>query len=476
MPRLRPLLPGLLATLCALVSAVTVFADVPAPPSAAPVNAPITPAATVPITPPAAPAPSPTKIQRADYSLTPAVFFGDTFPAPRLSKPAEIEALLGPVTLTPRYFNAAQQEVTAPADPGRYGVVYEIKPLNGGPALTRCQTLYKLPQALDWRTQRLGFDTVSLPPELALDPAAVRNHQPDFNDLFNDAWRAQLAAAPDTAVVLASIADEASSRASSSSASSSSAAPLTARDNAWRRDQDWWYPLRKKLGLWTQYDHVVYTPDDYAADPSKRWPVLLFLHGSGDGETREALHKWGPPHQIAQGRKFPFILVAPRSPPGPTQWWYAPQLGELLDDIEKNYRVDKDRIYVTGLSMGGYGTWRLASEFPHRFAAIAPICGGWDETEAPRLAHLPVWAFHGDQDKSVPVEYTLTMIDALKKAGANPRLTIYPGVGHNCWEPAYSGQELYDWLLAQHRPALTVPETAPDTRSATPPPPAGTAR
>ena len=440
--------------LAALAFPAAAIADTPPPPSiAAPAASSAAPA---PATPPAAP--SPAKINRADYSLTPAVFSGDTFPEPRLAKPAEIEALLGPVTLTPRYFNAAQQEVVAPAGPGRYGVVYEVKPVNGGDVITRVQTLYKLPRAVDWRTARPGFDAVSLPSELALDPAAVRNHQRDLNDLLNDAWRTQLAASPDAAVVLAAIAADTPATGSAAV----TASPVSARDNAWRRDQDWWYPLRKKLGLWTQYDHVVYTPEGYDTDPAQRWPLLLFLHGSGDGTNREVLHKWGPPRQIAQGRKFPFILVAPRSPPGPTQWWYAPQLGELLDDIAAKYRVDKDRIYVTGLSMGGYGTWRLASEFPNRFAAIAPFCGGWDETEAPRIAHIPVWAFHGDQDKAVPVEFTLRMIDALKKAGAEPRLTIYPGVSHNCWEPAYSGQELYDWFLS-HR--LSAPASRPPVPS-----------
>jgi predicted peptidase len=126
-------------------------------------------------------------------------------------------------------------------------------------------------------------------------------------------------------------------------------------------------------------------------------------------------------------------------------------LGALLDEIEAKYRVDKDRIYVTGLSMGGSGTWRLAAEFPDRFAAIAPFCGGANVTEASRIAHLPTWAFHGDQDKPVPVDYTLRMIEALKKAGGHPRMTIYPGVGHVCWEEAYGGQEFYDWLLAQRR-------------------------
>ncbi|MDF3059715.1 MAG: phospholipase/carboxylesterase [Rariglobus sp.] len=384
--------------------------------------------------------PDSTKINRADYTLTPAVFSGNMFPEARLAKAAEIEKLLGPVTIHPRYFDAGQQEVTTPVAPGRYGVVYEIKPL-AGPAVLRYQTLFKLPQEINWRTARMEFPAIELPREMGLDPANVRRHVKDFEWLFNDTWRTQLAETAESAIVLAAIAD-----------ATPGSSPATARDHAWRRNQDWWHQLRKKLGQWEQYDHVVHTPEGYGEDREKRWPLVLFLHGSGDGENRQILQKWGPPRQQALGRKFPFILVAPRSPAGQWQGWYAPQLGALLDDIEANYRVDKNRIYVTGLSMGGSGTWRLASEFPDRFAAIAPFCGGGNESEAPRIAHIPTWAFHGDQDKAVPVEYTLRMIEAVKKAGGQPRMTIYPGVGHVCWEEAYGGQEFYDWLLAQRRP------------------------
>lgn len=389
--------------------------------------------------------PDSTKINRADYTLTPAVFSGDSFPLPRLAKPVEIEKLLGTVTIEARYFDAGQQEVTTPAKPGRYGVVYEIKPLNG-PAVRRYQTLFRLPKDINWRTARMEFTAIEMPAEIGLDSQAVRDHVKDLGGLFSDAWREQIVESPGGALVLAAIFE-----------ATPDANPVTARSNAWRCNQDWWYQLRKKLGLWEQYDHVVHTPENYEADPGKRWPLVLFLHGSGDGESRQILQKWGPTRQLAQGRKFPFILLAPRSPAGPWQSWYAPQLGELLDEVEAKYRVDKDRIYVTGLSMGGSGTWRLASEFPDRFAAIAPFCGGWDETEAPRIMHIPTWTFHGDQDKAVPVEYTLRMVAALKEAGGQPRMTIYPGVGHVCWEEAYSRQEFYDWLLAQRRATAKNP-------------------
>ena len=378
---------------------------------------------------------------RLDYTLSPAVFSSSTFPAPKLVKAADIEKALGPVTLTVRYFDSAQNEVKTAEKPGRYGVIYDIKPANA-PAIRRYQTLFRTPQEINWRTAEIDFDRISLPAGLGLDPDTARVYHKNLGEVFADAWHANFTDSSENSIVLAGIYE-----------TPPGCGPVTGRNDAWRRDQDWWYSLRKKTGDWRQYDHLVQTPPGYDQDPAKKWPLVLFLHGSGEGESRESLRKHGPPKEVAAGRQFPFILVSPRSPPGSWQWWNVNQLGELLDDIEAKYRVDPDRVYVTGLSMGGYGTWRLASEFPNRFAAIAPFCGGWDEAEAPRIAHIPVWAFHGDKDPSVPVEYTLKMVAALKAAGGNPRMTIYPGVGHACWEEAYGGQEFYDWLLSQRRPA-----------------------
>lgn len=383
--------------------------------------------------------PDPVKIARADYSLVPAVFSGNAFPELRLSKPADVENLLGPVTLSLRYFGADQREVTAPSRPGRYGVVYEIRPSTGAPII-RHQTLFRLPSDIDWQASPLSFASILFPAETGLTSAGQSRHSRDLAYLFNNAWRTHLATTPDVATVLAAIHE-----------AGPDDEPATSRTSAYRLNRDWWTRLRQQLGQWEQYDHVVHSPAGYDADSEKRWPLVLFLHGSGDGENRRILQKWGPTRQISQGRQFPFILVAPRSPSGPWQGWDAPQLGALLDEIETKYRVDKNRVYVTGLSMGGFGTWRLASEFPERFAALAPFCGGADVNEAHRVAHIPTWAFHGDRDTAVPVYHTLRMIEAIRKAGGDPRMTIYPGVGHQCWEEAYSGQEFYDWLLSHRR-------------------------
>lgn len=127
------------------------------------------------------------------------------------------------------------------------------------------------------------------------------------------------------------------------------------------------------------------------------------------------------------------------------------ELVALIDDIGSKYKVDPDRIYVTGLSMGGFGSWRLAAYAPERLAAIAPICGGGETYWTKQFFHLPVWAFHGAKDTGVPLERTQSMIDALKKNGGDPKLTVYPEAGHDSWTETYDNPEFYEWLLMQKR-------------------------
>jgi len=126
-------------------------------------------------------------------------------------------------------------------------------------------------------------------------------------------------------------------------------------------------------------------------------------------------------------------------------------LDELLKLTCATYAVDEKRIYLTGLSMGGFGTWEMATRWPYRFAAIAPICGGGERHWTKRFAHVPVWAFHGAKDRLIPPERSQAMVDALKKHGGNPKLTLYPEAEHDSWTATYDNPELYDWLLQQKR-------------------------
>ncbi len=205
-------------------------------------------------------------------------------------------------------------------------------------------------------------------------------------------------------------------------------------------------------------NYLLYLPENY--DQQENWPVLLFLHGSGErGNDLEKVKVHGPPKLIEQGREFPFIVISPQCPEG--YWWEPIELVALLDEIERKYKADKKRVYVTGLSMGGFGTWRLAAYAPERIAAIAPICGGGEPYWARRIGPIPVWAFHGAKDTGVPPERSLVMIDALKKVKANPRfkaannptpkITIYPEAKHDSWTETYNNPELYKWFLQQKK-------------------------
>ena len=198
-----------------------------------------------------------------------------------------------------------------------------------------------------------------------------------------------------------------------------------------------------------EMDYLLSLPKDYKKKES--WPLMVFLHGSGErGDNLDLVKKHGPPMLIAAGKEFPMIVVSPQCPKEKS--WEPMVLSALLDDLERKYKVDPDRIYLTGLSMGGFGTWRMAAYAPSRLAAIAPICGGAEIHTAKRIAKLPIWAFHGAKDKGVPVELSQSMIEAVKKQGGDPKLTIYPNAEHDSWTETYNNPEFYEWLLAQKRP------------------------
>ena len=207
-------------------------------------------------------------------------------------------------------------------------------------------------------------------------------------------------------------------------------------------------PAHLEVQIRYETDYLLYLPKDY--DKQEKWPLMLFLHGAGErGTELDKVKVHGPPKLIAAGKEFPFIVVSPQCPP--EQWWNIDVLLALLDDIEKNYKVDKERIYVTGLSMGGFGTWSLAARAPERFAALAPICGGGEPYWAERFSHVPIWVFHGAKDEAVPLVRSEQMVAALKKENAEPRFTVYPEAKHDSWTETYDNPELYEWLLKQTR-------------------------
>lgn len=202
--------------------------------------------------------------------------------------------------------------------------------------------------------------------------------------------------------------------------------------------------------------YLLYLPKGY--EQKSAWPLVLFLHGAGErGDNLEIVKQHGLPILIAEGKQFPFIVVAPQCPA--SQSWETFELTALLDEIVEKYKVDRDRIYVTGLSMGGFATWALAARTPNRFAAILPICGRGDPSQAKRMIHIPVWAFHGAKDPLVPLNMSQKMVDALKKNGGNAKLTVYPEAGHDSWTETYANPQIYEWLLEQKRSSAKQQDT-----------------
>lgn len=217
--------------------------------------------------------------------------------------------------------------------------------------------------------------------------------------------------------------------------------------------------LEKKVTTEVSLNYLLFLPTGYSKNGSKEWPLIFFLHGAGErGNNVWKVATHGPPKNVSAEADFPFIVVSPQCPEG--QIWSNDSLLALLDDIIAQEKVDRSRIYLTGLSMGGYGTWNLGATHPDRFAAIAPICGGGnlisvllsDREKVKDLKSLGIWAFHGGKDPVVPLQESQRMVDAVRRAGASDvKLTVYPEAGHDSWTEAYKDPELYKWFLAHQR-------------------------
>ena len=197
------------------------------------------------------------------------------------------------------------------------------------------------------------------------------------------------------------------------------------------------------------YAYQLFIPRGLATTGERKWPMMIFLHGSGErGDDIGKVKVHGPPKIADRNPDFPFILVSPLLPAD--QDWDLAKLDAILDLMIATLPIDKSRVYLTGLSRGGHAAWRWTAAEPQRFAAVAPVAGRGDPAMACTLKDKPVWAFHGDRDDTVPPEGSFVMVRAIRACGGNPRLTIYPDLGHNAWDPAYDDPALYLWLLSQH--------------------------
>ncbi|MBN2279542.1 MAG: prolyl oligopeptidase family serine peptidase [Candidatus Marinimicrobia bacterium] len=207
--------------------------------------------------------------------------------------------------------------------------------------------------------------------------------------------------------------------------------------------------FKKTLKKEIMVNYLIHLPENYKKD-GQSFPMLVFLHGAGErGNDIEKVKAWGPPKIAENDKSFPYVLVSPQCPEG--DWWSNPSQLEnlyvLITAVMENYNVDKSKVYLTGLSMGGYGTWALAIQHPELFAAIAPICGGGQPRMTRNLVDIPTWVFHGAKDTVVPINESENMVNALKKFGGNVKFTVFPEATHNSWTQAYNETDLLTWFL-----------------------------
>jgi predicted peptidase len=213
--------------------------------------------------------------------------------------------------------------------------------------------------------------------------------------------------------------------------------------------------LTHKVSDQQSVPYLLYLPKDLDAKAGKKWPVILFLHGRGESRgPLSIVAKWGPPRMAERGDNLPYIVISPQCPAS-SRWTADEQQAgvlNLLDHISEKYPVDTSRIYLTGLSMGGYGSWKLAADHGQRFAAVAPVCGKGNPADGEKLKDLPIWVFHGTEDHAVAYQHSVDMVEAIEKAGGKKvRFTSMKHVGHNCWSAAYATPELYQWFDKHRR-------------------------
>ena len=198
--------------------------------------------------------------------------------------------------------------------------------------------------------------------------------------------------------------------------------------------------------------YVEYLPKDY--DPAKEYPLVLFLHGAGERvqDPHQAMFHGYMKYVREQGKEYPFIFIAPQCI-GNAYWGsYTESLSAFLDYILETYAVDRRRVYLTGLSMGGTGTWMFAMARPNTFAALMPVCGSGIYWNVANLLKTPIYMVHGDCDTCVPISNSVEMLTSINSRGGNAKLKICYGVGHDAWNYAYTDDSLLEWMLSQRLP------------------------
>jgi len=375
-----------------------------------------------------------------DYRFANYVFSTTKFPWGYLVDGRVIRRCLFPVTVTTTFYDAQYNEVKEAEQPGRYGAVVKIAFL-GGVVEHRFITLYRTPEPVFWGDGSTPA-TVSaqLPPGTGLDPAVLQKQASEIGDAINWGFFGEGDVSSNLAVILAGLSE-----------TSPNDPPAVDRTNVESRDANWWFELRRRLGLVKPYAYLVDLPRGYDADPARKWPLILYLHGGAEaGNDLSLVRNSGLAGEIAKGRQVPAIVVSPQSPAG--QEWNYRILNLLLDEVCAKYRVDPDRVDLAGVSMGGDGVWAFALAHPERFAAVVAVAGESDPPDCARLRDVPIWDFQGEKDPIVPTTNPIAVVNAVRQFGGHAHLTLYPDAGHSdAWARAFADDDLYKWLLAQKR-------------------------
>jgi pimeloyl-ACP methyl ester carboxylesterase len=325
--------------------------------------------------------------------------------------------------------------VTRADKPGRYGAVVTMK--FGFDVQHRFVTLFRTPAKISWSD---APDTYLV--RLGLDPAVLENQHGEISAAMKKNLIDGGNAAANFAILLAGLSE-----------TTPADPPAVARTDVFARDAAWWDGLREKLGLAQHYPVQVYLPHDYEADPAKKWPLIYYLTTYAEsGTDLLRVRQCSLGLVLEHGKQIPAIVIAPQCPLG--EEWNAKALSVLLDEMIAKYRIDPDRISLTG----GGEVWTFAQAYPERISAIAPIGGDTDPADAARLKDIPVWAFHGSGDVVTPITVTTNMLDAIRQAGGHTHLTTAKGDG-DIWDEVYATEPIYTWLISQKRgqPEVMVP-------------------
>ena len=377
-------------------------------------------------------------IKYAEVAADRFVFTGKDLPPCDFAQPTRVEQLGGRYTAETTYYDRDLRMVTSAENPGRYGAIVRSRTRHAG-TITRYVTLYRadgeLPGTSRIRRSQPWDIGGSLPEALGIPNEVLQRQAGLVSSGLTELIVGSFSRDAASAVVLAGLRE---------------IAPDAVGASVWHADERWWYQLRKRIGDLEPLKYLVFLPEGYEENGDEAWPLLMFLHGAGErGDDLERVKVHGPPKVAAAGGDVPFIIVAPQCPLD--TWWSVWQVRDLLDEVRAHHRVDDSRLYLTGLSMGGFGTWKMIAEFPDLFAAAVAICGGGDPATAPAMGQLPIWAFHGAKDTVVPLSGSESMVEALHAAGNPAQLTVYPEAGHDSWTETYDNPELYEWLLRHRR-------------------------